>query len=174
MQTSLYSVIYPPMIKSLKALSGVLEKASSHADSRKTANRSYEEWLLNDRIVFDQFPLVRQVQIAADNAKNSVKRLTGADVPAFDDTETTFAQLQERIAKTIEILKGVDQDAVNAAEETRVSLPYWGDKTMSGYEYATEYLIPNFYFHVTTAYAIIRKNGVALGKSDFMGPLPLK
>lgn len=162
------------MIKSLEALSGVLEKAASHADTRKTANRSYEEWLLNDRIVFDQFPLVRQVQIATDNAKNSVKRLTGVDVPVFEDTENTFAQLQERIKKTVDLLKSVDEDAVNASVESRVSLPYWGDKSLSGYQYGIEYLIPNFYFHVTTAYAIIRKNGVALGKSDYMGPLPLK
>lgn len=162
------------MIRSLEALSGVLEKASSHAETRKTANRSYDEWLLNDRIVFDQFPLVRQVQIACDNAKNSVTRLTGIDVPAYEDTETTFPQLQDRIMRTIEILKSVDAESVNTAEDTRVSLPYWGDKSLSGYEYATQYLIPNFYFHVTTAYAIIRKNGVALGKSDYMGPLPLK
>lgn len=174
MQTSFYSVIYPPMIKSLEALSGVLEKAAAHAESRKTAHRSYEEWLLNDRLVFDQLPLVRQVQIATDNAKNSIKRLTGDEVPAFEDSETSFEQLQDRIKKTVALLKEVDAAKVNAAEETRVSLPYWGDKSLSGYEYVTEYLIPNFYFHVTTAYAIIRKNGVAIGKSDYMGPLPLK
>lgn len=162
------------MIKSLEALSNVLAKAAAHADSRKTANRSYEEWLLNDRLVFDQLPLGRQVQIACDNAKNSIKRITGADVPAFEDNETTFAQLQERIAKTITLLDEIKPDHVNDKEDARVSLPYWGDKSLSGYEYATEYLIPNFYFHVTTAYAIIRKNGVALGKSDYLGPLPLK
>ena len=162
------------MITSLEALSGVLEKAAAHAESRKTANRSYEEWLLNDRIVFDQMPLVRQVQIAADNAKNSITRLTGVAVPAFEDTETTTAQLQERIKKTVELLKAVAPESVNAAEDIRVSLPYWGEKSLSGFEYATQYLIPNFYFHVTTAYAIIRKNGVAIGKSDYIGPLPLK
>lgn len=174
MQTTFYSVLYPTMIKSLDALSGVLEKAAAHAETRKTANRSYEEWLLNDRLVFDQLPLVRQVQIACDNAKNSIKRLGVADVPAFEDSETTFAALQERIQKTIELLKAVTPESVNNTEDVRVSLPYWGEKTLSGYEYVTEYLIPNFYFHVTTAYAIIRKNGVAIGKSDFMGPLPLK
>ena len=115
-----------------------------------------------------------QVQIACDNAKNSIKRITGADVPAFEDNETTFAQLCERIAKTITLLDAVKPEHVDDKEDVRVSLPYWGEKSLSGYEYATEYLIPNFYFHVTTAYAIIRKNGVALGKSDFLGPLPLK
>ncbi len=174
MQTSFYSVIYPPMMKSLEALSGVLDKASAHADTRKTANRSYEEWLLNDRLVFDQLPLARQVQIACDNAKNSIKRITGADVPAFEDNETTFEALKERIAKTVELLKTVKPEDVNDKEEVRISLPYWGEKTLSGYEYAIEQLIPNFYFHVTTAYAIIRKNGVAVGKSDYIGTLPLK
>ncbi len=162
------------MIRSLEALSGVLGKAAVHAESRKTANRTYEEWLLNDRLVFDQLPLARQVQIATDNAKNSIKRITGTEVPSFEDTETTFVQLQERIEKTIELLKAVSPENVNDKEEVRVSLPYWGDKSLSGYEYATEYLIPNFYFHVATAYAIIRKNGVAIGKSDYLGPLPLK
>lgn len=174
MQTTFYSVLYPVMTKSLEALSGVLAKAAEHAESRKTPNRSYEEWLLHDRLVFDQMPLVRQVQIATDNAKNSVGRLTGKEMPVFEDTETTFAGLQERIEKTLDILRAVTPEEINAAEETRVSLPYWGGKSLSGYEYATQYLIPNFFFHVTTAYAIIRKNGIAVGKSDYMGPLPLK
>ncbi len=174
MQTSLYSVVYPPMIKLLEALSNILDKAAAHADSRKSANRSYEEWLLNDRLVFDQMPLVRQVQIATDNAKNSIGRLTGREMPVFEDVENTFAGLHERIAKTLDLLNEVKPEDVDAAEETRVSLPYWGGKSLSGFEYATEYLIPNFFFHVTTAYAIIRKNGVAIGKSDFLGPLPLK
>lgn len=174
MQTSFYSVIYPPMIKSLEALSGVLDKAAAHAKARSSEHRNYEEALVHDRIVFDQLPLARQVQIACDNAKNSVKRLGAGDVPSFDDTETTFAQLQERIAHVIELLEAVTPESVNDKEDIRVSLPYWDDKTLSGFEYMTEYLLPNFYFHVTTAYAIIRKNGVAIGKSDFLGPLPLK
>ena len=174
MQTSFYSVIYPPMIKSLEALSGVLTKAATHAEAHKSPRLNYEEWFLNDRLVFNQMGLARQVQIATDNAKNSIKRLTGADVPAFEDTETSFAQLIERVRKTIELMKEVRPEDVNDKEDIRVSLPYWGDQSLSGYEYATEYLIPNFYFHVTTAYAIIRKNGVAIGKSDYLGPLPLK
>lgn len=174
MHTSLYSVIYPPMIKSLEALSGVLDKAAVHAKAHSSEHRSFEEALLNDRIVFNQFPLIRQVQIAADNAKNSIKRLGVSDVPAFEDSETTFAQLQERILNTIALLKAVTPESVNDKEEIRVSLPYWDGKSLSGFEYATEYLLPNFYFHVATAYAIIRKNGAAIGKSDYIGPLPLK
>ena len=174
MHTSLYSVTYPPLIKSLEALSGILTKAEAHAKSHSSENRSFEDALLNDRLVFNQFPLIRQVQIACDNAKNSIKRLGAGDVPSFEDTETTFAQLQERITHTIELLKGVTPESINDKEETRVALPYWDGKSLSGFEYVTEQLLPNFYFHVTTAYAIIRKNGVAIGKSDFIGPLSLK
>ncbi len=174
MQTSLYSVVYPPMIKSLEALSGVLAKAAAHAQAHSTERHSYESALLNDRIIFTQFPLVRQVQIACDNAKNSVMRLGASDVPAFEDSESTFAQLQERIVNTVALLKTVTPESVNDKEDVRVSLPYWEGKSLSGFEYATEYLLPNFYFHVATAYAIIRKNGVAIGKSDFIGPLSLK
>jgi uncharacterized protein len=174
MQTSFYSMLYPVFIKSLEALSDVLKKAEAHAASRKTERTSFESALLHDRIVFDQYPLVRQVQIATDQAKNSVKRLAGKDVPKFDDTETTFAQLQERIAKTLDIVKAVTPEEINDKEDVRVSLPYWDGKSLSGFEYATQYLIPNFFFHMTTAYDIIRKNGVAVGKDDYTGPLPLK
>lgn len=162
------------MIKTLEALSEVLATAEAHAKTRSTESRSYEAALLNDRIVFDQFPLVRQVQIATDQVKNSVRRLTGKDVPVFDDTETTFAQLQERIKKTLEIARAVQPTDLDTSEDVRVSLPYWDGKSLSGFEYATQYLVPNFFFHVTTAYAIIRKNGIVIGKSDFTGPLPLK
>jgi hypothetical protein len=174
MHTSFYSVTYPPMIKSLKALAGILAKAEAHAKAHSSEKRSYEDALLNDRLVFNQFPLIRQVQIATDNAKNSIKRLGAGDVPSFEDTETTFAQLQERIAHVTELLEAVTPESVNDKEEVRDSLPYWDGKSLSGFEYVTEYLLPNFYFHVTTTYAIIRKNGVAIGKSDFLGPLPLK
>lgn len=162
------------MIKSLESLSGVLGKAAATAEAHKSTRLNYEEWFLNDRLIFNQMGLARQVQIATDNAKNSIKRITGADVPAFEDTETTFAQLQERIAKTVELLKAVKPEDVNDKEDVRVSLPYWDGKSLSAYEYALQYLLPNFFFHVTTAYAIIRKNGVAVGKSDYIGPLPLK
>ena len=174
MKTSFYAMIYPQMIRSLEALSDVLKKAEAHAATRKTEHLNFESALLNDRIIFDQFPLVRQVQIATDQVKNSIKRITGKEVPVFEDTETTFAQLQERIAKTLDLARAVSADEVNDKEDGRVSLPYWGGKSLSTYDYVTMYLIPNFYFHLTTAYAIIRKNGSPVGKSDFTGPLPLE
>lgn len=173
-ETNLYTVTVPVFIKSLEALSGVLKKAEAHAKERSTPKRDFADALLNDRIVFDQFPLIRQVQIATDNAKNSLKRIGGIDVPAFDDTEKTFDELQQRIAKTIEILKSAPEDAIKGKEEVSVSLPYWEGKTLTGSEYVLQYLIPNFFFHVTTAYAIVRKNGIVVGKGDFTGPLPLK
>ncbi len=174
MQTTFYSSLYPVMIKSLEALSGVLAKASAEAEKHKSMRLNYEEWFLNDRLIFNQMGLARQVQIATDNAKNSIKRITGNDVPVFEDSETTFAQLQERIAKTVELLKAVKHEDVNTKEDERISLPYWDGKSLSAYEYAFQYLLPNFFFHVTTAYAIIRKNGVPIGKSDYIGALPLK
>lgn len=172
-ETNLYTVTVPVFIKSLEALSRVLKKAEAHAAEKSSPKRDFAEALLNDRIVFDQFPLIRQVQIATDNAKNSVKRLGGIEVPTFEDTEKTFEELQQRIQKTLEILKTVPESAIAGKEETRVSLPYWDGKSLSGSEYAMQYLIPNFFFHVTTAYAIVRKNGVQVGKGDFTGPLPL-
>lgn len=173
MTTNLYTMTVPVFIKSLEALSDILKKAEAHAAAHSTPKRDYAEALLNDRLVFDQFPLVRQVQIATDNAKNCLKRLGDIDVPTFDDTEKTFAELQARIAKTIELLKSVPESAIAGKEDVRVSLPYWDGKSLSGFEYTTQYLIPNFFFHMTTAYAILRKNGVAIGKSDFTGELPL-
>lgn len=173
MRTNLYSILYPPMIRSLTALSGALAKAEEHARARKTERLDFEGALLNDRLIFDQFPLVRQVQIATDNAKNSIKRLTGAEVPVFDDNERTFAELQDRITRTLELLRAVKPEAISASEEVRVALPYWDGKSLSGFEYATMHLLPNFYFHVTTAYDIIRKNGVRIGKADYIGELPL-
>lgn len=171
--TNLYTMTVPVFIKGLEALSSVLKKAEEHGAAHSTPNRDFRESLLNDRIIFDQFHLIRQVQIATDNAKNSLKRLGGIEVPAFEDTEKTFAELQTRIEKTISLLKSVPEDAIAGKEDVRVSLPYWDGKSLSGFEYTTQYLIPNFFFHMTTAYAICRKNGVQIGKGDFTGPLPL-
>ena len=173
MQTTLYTMTIPIFIQSLEALSAVLTKAEAYAKEKSSPKRDFSDALLNDRIVFDQYPLIRQVQIATDNAKNSAKRLGGIEAPVFEDTEKTFAELQERIAKTITFIKSVPKEAIEGKEDVRVSLPYWDGKSLSGFEYATQYLIPNFFFHVTTAYAIVRKNGVTIGKSDFTGPLPL-
>lgn len=173
-ETNLYTMTVPVFIKSLTALSAVLKKAEAHAIEKSTPRHNYVDALLNDRLVFDQFPLVRQVQIATDNAKAVAARLGGLEMPKFEDTEKTFAELQERIEKTIAFLKTIPEDALAGKEEARVTLPYWADKYLTGSEYVTEYLLPNFFFHTVTAYAIARKNGVQIGKADFFGGLPLK
>ena len=174
METNLYTVTIPPMMKALGALSKILDKAAVYAESKKTPKRSFEEALLNDRLIFDQFPFAAQVRIACDNAKGGAARLAEIEIPKFEDDEKTIAELQARIEKTLAFLKTVKPEQVVGKEAIKVSLPYWDGKSLSGFEYATQYLMPNFYFHVVTAYAILRKNGVPLGKSDYIGGLPLK
>lgn len=173
-ETNLYTVTIPPMIKALESLIHLLEKAEAHAASKKTPRLDFEDALLQSRLVFDQFPLVRQIQIAADNAKNAAARLSETEVPKFDDTEKTIAELKSRLEKTIEIVKSIKPEQIVGKEGLKISLPYWDGKHLTGFEYVTEQLIPNFYFHVATAYAILRKNGLHIGKGDYLGPLPLK
>jgi len=173
-KTNLYSVTIPPMIKTLKNLSAILDKAEKHAHARGTERRPgaiHMEALLNDRLVFDQFDLKRQIQTACDNGKAGAARLAGLDAPSFKDEERSVAELKERIQKTVDFMQSIKAEQIMGQEERLVSLPYWQSK-MTGFGYATEYLMPNFYFHVSTAYSILRKNGVDIGKADYMGTLP--
>ena len=175
-ETNLYTVTIPPMIKALTALSGVLDKTAAHATSKQLEWHTpgmQEDALLNSRLISDQFPFIKQVQVACDNAKGGASRLAEIENPKHEDTEKTVAELKARIEKTVEFLKSIKSEQVLGKEGVKISLPYWGGKSMSGFEYVTNYLIPNFYFHVTTAYSILRMNGVELGKDDFMGNLPL-
>lgn len=174
METNLYTVTIPPMMKALGALSKILDKAAAYAESKKTVKRSFEEALLNDRLIFDQFPFAAQVRIACDNAKGGAARLAEVEIPAFEDNEKTIEELKARIEKTLAFVRSVKPEQITGKEAIKVSLPYWDGKSLSGFEYATEYLMPNFSFHVVTAYAILRKNGVPLGKNDYIGGLPLK
>lgn len=176
-ETNLYTVSIPPMIKALKALSEILGKGLAHAETKSSDWMPTEKQmtaLLNDRLVFDQFPLVKQIQIATDNAKGAAARLAEIEIPKFEDNETTVEELQARIAKTLEFLESIKPEQIIGKEDLKISLPYWKDKYLTGFEYVTQYLMANFYFHVTTAYSILRKNGVNVGKSDFSGGLPLK
>jgi hypothetical protein len=156
--------------KMLTNLSRCLDKAAAYADSKKFDSAV----LLQTRLAPDQFNLARQVQIACDNAKNGVSRLTGREAPKFEDTEQTLPELKARIEKVIGYLSSVSAQDFKGAEERKISLPYWSGKHLNGLEYFQQYLIPNFYFHVTTAYAILRNNGIDVGKNDYMGELPLK
>lgn len=176
-QTNLYTVSVPPMLKTLKALSAILDKSMAHVETKASERQpaaKHMENLLNQRLVFDQFPLVRQIQIACDNAKGAVGRLAEIEIPKFEDNEQTVEELKERIAKTIKILESVKPEQIIGKEDIKIMLPYFANKYFTGLEYVTEYLMPNFFFHITTAYAILRKNGVNVGKTDYMGALSLK
>src|SRR3989344_4440446 len=151
MATDLYSITIPPISKALSALDALLDKAVAHAESKKTPKRSFEEALLNDRLIFDQFPLAAQIRIACDNAKGGAARLAEVEIPAFEDNEKTIAELRARIAKTLAFLRTIKPEQIIGKEGIEVSLPYWDGKHTTGFEYATEYLMPNFFFHVVTA-----------------------
>lgn len=174
-QTNLYTMTVPPMMKTLKNLSGILDKLSKHAKGKQMNWHPaglQESNLLHSHLIADQFPFVRQVQVACDNAKGGAARLAGKKAPVFKDNEKTVAELKKRIDKTIAFLKTIKPAQIVGEETRRVSLPYWPDKKMTAFGYATEYLLPNFYFHVVTAYSILRKNGVDIGKADYTGKLP--
>lgn len=132
--------------------------------------------LLNSRLAPDQFSLIRQVQIACDTAKIGVARLTDNldTVPKHDDSETTLAELQARISSVLDYLATFKADDFANAATIHVSQPRWEGKYLTGYEFAIEHAIPNIYFHVTTAYAILRHNGVEIGKKDYLGAMPYK
>lgn len=177
METTLYTTTIPPMQKTLDALAGLLDSLSAHAAKFANERRPaayFEEALLQSRLVFDQFPFLVQVRIVCDNAKNGAARLAEVEPPAFADDETTVAELKARVVKTQEFLKTLSPEQLAGKEDIRIALPYWDGKTLSGHEYAALYLMPNFYFHFTTAYSILRHNGVPVGKSDYMGALPLQ
>lgn len=162
----LYEFTVPVFIKALGGLKNILEKAKEHGIA--------DAALLQDRIAPDMFPFVKQVQMATDNAKGTTGRLAGIEVPSYEDKETTIDELFARIDKTIEFLKTVSEEDFTEAASRRITLPYFPGKFMAGAEYAREYGIPNFFFHVAMAYALIRKNGVAIGKTDYLNGLPLQ
>jgi hypothetical protein len=177
METNLYTITIPPMAKTLRALSTILDKAreaaQKHASERRPASY-FEDRLLNGYLIYDQFNLCQQIQRSSDNAKAAAARLAGIEAPKMEDTEKTIDELKERLEKTIAFIESVDKNLIIGQEAREIVLPYWPDKKMSAFRYATEYLLPNFYFHVVTAYDIVRKNGVAVGKDDFIGPMPFE
>jgi hypothetical protein len=166
MTVSMYQVSVPIFVQGLTGLAGVLEMAAAYAAERKIA----EATLLQARLYPDMFPLVRQVQIATDFAKGAVGRLAGVELPAYDDTETSLEALRERIDRTIAFLKGFDPAQIDGSETREISLVRRGETSIhTGQAYLLQQAMPNFYFHVTTAYAILRHNGAPVGKRDFLG-----
>lgn len=166
----LFEVTVPQFTKMLRNLSAVLEKAALFAEQKKVN----AEVILNSRLAVDQFHLVRQVQIACDTAKLATSRLTGKEAPVHDDSEKSFADLQNRIAQTVAFMGTINKNDFLGSEERKISQPRWEGKYLSGYEYALQHALPNLYFHVTTAYSILRHLGVEIGKKDYLGEMPFK
>ncbi|WPB59192.1 DUF1993 domain-containing protein [Xylophilus sp. GOD-11R] len=166
MSLSMFDASVTVLRHSLGQLAHLLEKAAADAASRKIA----PEILVQARLAPDMLPLAAQVQMACDTAKFAVARLSGQKAPSFDDKETTFAQLAERIAATSDFIATVPAQAFEGSEERAVTVGS-GERARSftGQGYLLHFALPNFFFHVTTAYAILRHNGVPIGKSDYLG-----
>jgi len=159
----LYEITIPPFIHGLKTLSAILEKGRLHASANEAS-------LLESRLIGDMAALPFQIQRASDTAKGCAVRVGKAEPVPMEDNETTFPELQSRIAKTIEILEKVNPESMDGMEDAEVVLKIGGgDKKVTGRLYVLKYAIPNFYFHLCMAYAILRKEGVQVGKSDYLG-----
>jgi hypothetical protein len=166
MTISMYQASAPRFANMLKNLAAILEKAEAHAAARKIDPAV----LLASRLYPDMLPLVRQVQIASDNAKGAVARLAGAEVPKYEDTEQTFAELKARIARTIDFVSGFKPAQIDGSEEKDIHLKLGPMEVQwKGMQYLLGFALPNFYFHVVTAYDILRHNGVEVAKRDYIG-----
>jgi hypothetical protein len=162
----MFAASVPAFLQMLKNLSAILDKAEAFAAEREIE----PEVLLNWRLASDMFPLTRQVQIAADFAKGTTARLAGAEVPKYADDETTFAALKARIAKTVKFVEGFKPKDIDGSETRDITLTVGGqDMHFKGEPYLVHFALPNFYFHATTAYNILRRCGVEIGKRDFIG-----
>lgn len=163
---SMYEASVPRLVNLLQNLSGILDKAQAHVD----AGHADMAALMNDRLIDDMFPFFKQVQIVCDKARSVVARLADLEVPAYVDDETTLAQLQERIARSVAFLRSVPRERIDGTEDKPVTLPVAGVQTRySGLQLLLGHSMPNAYFHATTAYNLLRRNGVPVGKRDFLG-----
>jgi hypothetical protein len=162
----MYHAGVPVFVRGLTNLSAILRKAEEHAAARKIDPAV----LIHARLAPDMFPLSRQVQSATDSAKGCAARLAGAEVPRYEDTETTFPELQARLAKTVAYLQGLSPELIVGSEERTIVLKLRGKEvTFTGQVYLLTYALPNFFFHAVTAYDILRHNGVEIGKADYLG-----
>ena len=165
MQISMYQASVPPMIRALNNLAAVLEKGAQHCEAKKID----PSVMVNARLFPDMFPLKQQVQIASDTAKAGGARLAGMEPPSYSDDETTFAQLIDRTRKTVTFLESLKPAQIDGSEEREITIPVGANtRSFKGQQYLVGFALPNFYFHVTTAYAILRHNGVEVGKRDFL------
>lgn len=166
MKSSMYQASVPVFVRMLNNLAAILEKGAAHAEAKKIDPAA----LINARLFPDMFPLGKQVQIATDAATGGAARLAGADVPVYENTETTFPELIARVRRAIDDVQKLDAPKIDGTEDKTIS---WktrsSEKSMQGMPYLMNHVLPNVYFHVTTAYNILRHNGVELGKMDFLG-----
>ncbi|MDA8484152.1 DUF1993 domain-containing protein [Pseudomonas resinovorans] len=166
MSLSMYEASIPVLTRMLGNLSNLLKKGEANAQARSIDPKVF----IDSRLAPDMYPLARQVQIASDMAKGCAARLAGVEVPSWEDTESTFEELQARIAKTLDFIKGIDAAKLEGSETRTVVMKMRsGEISFSGRDYLLGFAMPNFYFHVTAAYAILRHNGVDVGKMDYLG-----
>ena len=166
MSLSMYQASVPVFLRNLTNLKAILEKGAADAEARKIEPSVF----VNARLAPDMFALAGQVQIATDPVKGAGARLAGIDVPSYEDTETTFPELQARLDKTIAFLKTLKADQIDGSEERTIVLKMRsGDISFTGQNYLLNFVLPNLFFHCTTTYAILRHNGVQVGKMDFLG-----
>lgn len=166
MSISLYQASIPSFIRMLGNLSHILDKAAAHVEAKKIDPSIF----ISARLAPDMFPLSRQVQIATDMVKGCAARLAGIEVPSYADDETTFAELQARIAKTVAFLEGINAEQIDGQEARAIQLKF-GRRELNfiGQPYLLDFVIPNFHFHLSMTYAILRHNGVEVGKMDYIG-----
>ena len=166
MNISMYQASAPRFVNMLKNLSTLLDKAQAHAEARKIEPAVLTAF----RLYPDMFPLTRQVQIACDTAKGAVARLAGVQIPVHEDSEQRLAELRARISKTIDFIESIKPEQIDGSEEKEIVLKLRsGEVKLTGMQYLLAHAYPNFYFHAATAYAILRHNGVEVGKRDFLG-----
>ena len=172
MSFSMSQASLPALQIGLNALSNVLDKAAAFA----VVKNIDPSVLLNTRLAPDMFPLARQVQVATDLAKNGAARLAGVEPPRYEDNEITIDELKARLAKTVAYLKTLDAKQIDAAGDRQITFPLAPPNKgqMKGDDYLNHFVLPNVYFHLTAAYAILRHCGVEIGKSDFLGAIPMK
>lgn len=168
MPMSLFDFSIPVLCRGLTNLSAILDKAAAHAAARKFDSIV----LVQSRLYPDMFPLSRQVQIACDTAKGAAARLAGVENPKHEDTEVTLADLKQRVAKTLDFIKSVTPDQLRGSENNAIELKF-PSRTLrfTGRAYLTDFVLPNFYFHESMVYALLRKSGVEIGKDDYLGAI---
>lgn len=169
MSLSMYRASVPVLVRGFESLSKIIDKAAAHAETKKIDQAVF----MNARLAPDMLPFSKQIQIASDTAKGAAARMAEIDIPSFEDTETTFAELQARIARTVDFIQSVDAAKINASADRAIvmKLGKSGEAHFTGTTYLLGFALPNFYFHITTAYAILRHNGVEIGKWDYLGSL---